>query len=314
MKNIVTLIDACTFGTDWMSWNSAQEREGFMEEDDENCSSQKNVPELLAEQVEAADILLVNKIDLAGKEQVEVASAVAKGLNEKASVFEVSFGKVASSELFGMIGTEIDVQEHATEEKSHDHSHSHDHSSDVTSEINIDQSHDHSHDHISSDCTDPGCADPSHDHSHSHSHDHAADCADPECTDPTHDHSHLHSHNHSSESHLDDLGIINFVYKADRPFSSTRLLNVLNFWPVPIKDTLDIAVFKEAAEEGIQRGDIVDKNPFVGVLRSKGFVWLAPVSWTGLSADTWRHDTAMYWSHAGKHFGINTAGSKSMKD
>ena len=24
--------------------------------------------------------------------------------------------------------------------------------------------------------------------------------------------------------------------------------------------------------------------------------------------DPWRHDTAMFWSHAGKHFGINTAG------
>jgi G3E family GTPase len=43
-------------------------------------------------------------------------------------------------------------------------------------------------------------------------------------------------------------------------------------------------------------------------LRSKGFCWLAPTKWSGPGADVWRHDTAMYWSHAGKHFGISAAG------
>ena len=46
-----------------------------------------------------------------------------------------------------------------------------------------------------------------------------------------------------------------------------------------------------------------------GVLRSKGFAWLSPANW-GLQegCDNWRHETAMCWSHAGKHFGIQTAG------
>jgi G3E family GTPase len=43
-------------------------------------------------------------------------------------------------------------------------------------------------------------------------------------------------------------------------------------------------------------------------LRSKGFCWLAPTRWSSSKGDAWRHDTAMYWSHAGKHFGITTAG------
>lgn len=49
-------------------------------------------------------------------------------------------------------------------------------------------------------------------------------------------------------------------------------------------------------------------SPFMGVLRSKGFCWLASTRWTGPGANAWRHNTAMYWSHAGKHFGISAAG------
>ena len=35
---------------------------------------------------------------------------------------------------------------------------------------------------------------------------------------------------------------------------------------------------------------------------------MAPTKWAGANDDVWRHNTAMYWSHAGKHFGISTAG------
>ena len=49
-------------------------------------------------------------------------------------------------------------------------------------------------------------------------------------------------------------------------------------------------------------------SPFEGVLRSKGFCWFAPHKWSGSNHDAWRHDTAMYWSHAGRQFGISSAG------
>ena len=53
-----------------------------------------------------------------------------------------------------------------------------------------------------------------------------------------------------------------------------------------------------------------DKNsPFVGVLRSKGFSWMAPSVLSGPFNDLERHDTVFYWSHAGKHFGLKEAGS-----
>ena len=77
---------------------------------------------------------------------------------------------------------------------------------------------------------------------------------------------------------------------------------------MPIKNTLDVGEIREAVRDGAQMGDGVERSPFVGVLRSKGFCWIAPDRWMGPAQDAWRHDTAMYWSHAGKHFGINTAG------
>eukprot|EP00957_Ditylum_brightwellii_P188652 14361433-Ditylum_brightwellii.AAC.1 len=87
ITRVVTVVDACTFGTDWMTWNTAGDRDGWVDAADD-CSAQRKVPELLAEQVEAADLLLVNKIDMAGKEQVAVASSVARGLNKDADLFE----------------------------------------------------------------------------------------------------------------------------------------------------------------------------------------------------------------------------------
>ena len=88
LKRTVTLIDSCTFGTDWMTWDTAGDRDRWTEEGDD-CAAVRKVPELLAEQVEAADLLLVNKIDLAGEKQTKVASGVARGLNKDATVVEV---------------------------------------------------------------------------------------------------------------------------------------------------------------------------------------------------------------------------------
>ena len=80
-------------------------------------------------------------------------------------------------------------------------------------------------------------------------------------------------------------------------------------WPVPVKDTLDIKLLQEATTEGYDvDGKRVKNSPFVGVIRSKGFCWFAPSKWAGANEDAWRHDTANYWSHAGKHFSITSAG------
>jgi G3E family GTPase len=87
------LIDACTFGTDWMTWDLAAERDGRVDQGDD-CAGQRKVPELLAEQVEAADLILINKVDIAG-DNVAVASRLVKELNDRAIIREVQYGRVS---------------------------------------------------------------------------------------------------------------------------------------------------------------------------------------------------------------------------
>jgi len=324
MNKVVTLVDSSTFGTDWMTWDISADREGWTDPN-VSCGADKKVPELLAEQVEAADILIINKVDIAGEEQVQIASGLAKELNNEAGMFETKFGEISIKEVFATLTEEkgVEVVEEKCEEvgctdTSHDHSHEHNHHSHDEDEscsepACTDPSHDHSHNHdhgdeaSASSCDEPACTDPTHSHSHSHDHEEGESCDDPGCTDPTHSHS--HSHDHQSTS-ADQLGIVNFVYTADRPFEPTRLLKILNKWPVPVKDDLDFGELAAAAAEGYNIAGVAEeeKSVFLGVLRSKGFCWMAPTQWTGHGDDVWRHNTAMYWSHAGKHFGISTAG------
>jgi hypothetical protein len=85
---------------------------------------------------------------------------------------------------------------------------------------------------------------------------------------------------------------------------------LISKWPVPVKDTIDIGLINEAQSDGykVEGKEVKGESPFMGVLRCKGFSWFAPGKWSGANEDAWRHDTAMYWSHAGKQFDISTAG------
>jgi G3E family GTPase len=264
----------------------------------------RKVPELLAEQVEAANVILINKKDLAGPDQVKVASALARSMNKDAEMEEVEYGRVRPITILRQIPNDVTDESSCADSDCTDTSHSHshdDHAASCDDPDCTDSSHSHSHEDSAS-CEDPDCTDAS----HSHSHEDSASCEDPDCTDTSH--AHEHSHSHASTS-TEQLGITNFVYTADRPFNTKKLLALLNRWPVPIKDDLDLSLLKEAQEGGYEiEGENQEPSPFTGVLRSKGFCWFAPTRWDGNNEDVWRHDTAMYWSHAGKHFGISTAG------
>ena len=302
----------------------------------------------IKEQVEAANTIILNKVDLSIGEQLDTAKLVVRSLNEKAEMIETSFGEMTPDKILGGVFdslNEVEVDE--------GHSHNHDHSTCADPECmdtSHSQEHEHSHDHSKEEtsCTDPDCTDASHSHEHSHDHNKAeASCADPECTDTSHDHSHSHSseascsdpectdtshsheHSHSSESSCSDpdctdtshshshdhkttttdsLGISNFVYKSSKPFDPRKLQKVLLSWPIPVMEELKLVeLSKELGKEEEKEAD--EKSPFVGVLRSKGFAWVAPSMMSGPFNDLDRHDTAFYWSHAGKHFGLREAGS-----
>eukprot|EP00984_Skeletonema_dohrnii_P030810 scaffold22611_cov124-Skeletonema_dohrnii-CCMP3373.AAC.3 len=337
LRRVVTVVDSHTFGSDWHSWDTAKSRE-WAEEGDK-CAEARQVPELLAEQVEAADLIILNKVDLSEGGQLDTARLVVRAINEKAELIECSFGDMTPDKILPLDGL-VDAVE-----TSHDHEHQHN-TSDCADPECTDESHghehsSHSHGHSShssedSDCTDPSCSDETHSHehshshssdcsdpecndtSHSHSHEHTSDCSDPECNDTSHSHSHEHtsdcsdpecndtSHSHShdhqtSSTAVDSLGISNFVYKSSRAFDARKLQRVLNRWPIPVMEELNLV---ELSKE-LDKDDTDSDSPFMGVLRSKGFAWISPTSMYDLD----NHDTVLYWSHAGKHFGLKQAGS-----
>lgn len=322
ITNIVTLIDSTTFGNDFMTQHLVRNRDNWMPSE-EDCIGNRQISELLVEQVECANTILLNKIDLATEDQVATASNVASGLNEYAILKTIEYGRISVKDFF--IKDDNDSATTICEDPAcidTSHSHSHQHSDDE--DDNVSNTHSHAHEES---CSDPTCSDPSHDHSHSHdhnkscndpectdtSHDHSHDhnsCSDPDCTDSSHDHSHSHDHN-AKNTATSNLGISNFVYKSTRPFHPIRIMSLLYTWPIlHNQNDLDLTLFTNPQTEDNIPEDMKE-NPFFGVLRSKGFSWIAPSSFFNdrvILSDVWRHNTAMYWSHAGKYFGLNTAG------
>jgi G3E family GTPase len=293
---VVTVVDACTFGTEFMTWDTVKKRPVWIKVDKaDECSMHRKVSELLVEQIEAAHVLLVNKIDIATREQISVTTQVLRALNPNAEIFPVEHGRVEPHYVLG--NRESAVQKSVVDDEClgcNDPNHSHDH-------------HDHetvtapsSADSDLTACNDPSCAQEGHSHSHDHS---AHGKPSPDRTQ-------------RKSTSVDALGFVNFVYKADRPFHIERLLAALKKWPVPLKDTLDLGLLRQndssqydVSGQFVESAKYIkDVIPFLGVVRSKGFCWMAPYNWSGNRADAWRHDTAMYWSHAGRQFGLSTAG------
>jgi len=237
--------------------------------------------ELLAEQVEDADVVVLNKTDLAQSETLDATRAVVGALNANAEMCETSFGRVPLSTVLA----DASVLEHHNgheghqahgAHEAHSHQESHGHAKAAHSQH---EAHSHSEDH-------------GHGHAHSHtehgnSHEvdgHSHACSDPTCTDPSHSHTHSHA---STTTAQDRFGITSFIYSARRPFSSDRLSNVLAQWPVPNKESLgEFLADVSSPSESV--------SPFKSVLRSKGFCWI----------DTYPSNR-MYWSHAGKSLGLS---------
>ena len=266
LSTVVTLVDAMTFGSEYVTWDVAGERPAW---ETDNCNAHRMVSELLAEQVEAADVIVVNKVDIASAEQTKVVTSLVKALNEKAMIVQAEFGKIATGLV---VDPTVNKGEEAKSEATH-----------------------------TSASAEKACS--SHSHSHAHDEEHASnDCSTPDCDDPT--------HNHRPELTTEDLGITSFVYSATRPFNLDRLMSILDQWPIPIKDTIDLKVLQDPLANSYSdtkgKGGIPGWSPFVGVLRSKGFAWFAPDQWS--AEDAFRHDTAMFWSNAGRQFGITAAG------
>ncbi|KDN16002.1 GTP-binding protein [Amycolatopsis rifamycinica] len=94
LDTMVTVVDAANFGRELADGDSLVERRLDQYEDDE-----RTISDLLVDQVEFADVLLLNKTDLAP--DADRLVAVLRRLNPSADVVTGSFGKVPPERVFG---------------------------------------------------------------------------------------------------------------------------------------------------------------------------------------------------------------------
>jgi len=111
---------------------------------------------LLVEQLEHADLVLLNKADIASEEELQQARALTYGLNASAEVRIIAHGRVEPDVLWSTSAFTLSGDASHSED-----CHGHDHA------------HHQAHAHV---------------HSHGHAHGHDESCADVRCTDPSHDH------------------------------------------------------------------------------------------------------------------------------
>ncbi len=94
LDTMVTVVDAVNFLKDYDEAKYLQESGQSLGEDDE-----RSVADLLADQVEFADVLLISKIDLVQTSDVERLKAILKSLNTHAQVIPISQGQVPVDEV-----------------------------------------------------------------------------------------------------------------------------------------------------------------------------------------------------------------------
>ena len=177
LSTLVTVVDSAAFLDAYAETASIAQRPDLAAPVDDDPSPflmarfdhslQRSVVDLLVEQVECADVLLLNKKDLVSEKQMDRLAEIMKALNPTAIVKQCEFGDAALNEVLGVAGEEGAARIGPVDEHK----------------VAVAASKGAS-------CDDPDCSDPSHLHAHDSKHEKEEEaCADPACTDPTHDHS-----------------------------------------------------------------------------------------------------------------------------
>ncbi|KAL4855709.1 COBW domain-containing protein [Chlorella vulgaris] len=293
LDTLVTVVDSHTFIQDYSSRSSLAARPDLGE-----GGGLRPVVDLLVEQIEVADYVVLNKVDMMNEATMASLEAIIASLNPLAKVVQCSQGEVPIHQLFGKQAQalvsklniegqhrgavaaaktlEAEEQQEAAGEEAHTHAeegHSHEgcaaceheHSGGTEGhQHKHEHKHEHSHGkdgHKHNDCA--ACDHEGHEHKHEHKHEHA------------HGHAHGRKRERQETTAAARFGIKSFVLKD----------LVLRWMPV----SHNKAIGDATPEQGT--------SPIKTVLRSKGFMWIAN-----------SHTTAFYWSHAGQHFEIRDEG------
>ncbi len=94
LDTMVTVVDANRFWDDFASGESLLDRKQAVDETDT-----REVVDLLIDQIEFANVILLNKVDLIGPEDAKELEGVLKKLNPEAKIIQTTFGQVPLDEI-----------------------------------------------------------------------------------------------------------------------------------------------------------------------------------------------------------------------
>ena len=94
LDTCVTVVDAVNFSDYLSSLKRFQDMFQDGLDDAEEGEGEKSVSELMVEQVEFANVIIINKVDLVSKEKLETTQKLIRALNPKATLITGSYGKV----------------------------------------------------------------------------------------------------------------------------------------------------------------------------------------------------------------------------
>lgn len=96
LDTMVTVIDAGNFLKDFGSWDDLTDRQmGLSDEDD------RNIVDLLVDQVEFSDVIVINKTDLVTQHELEQLNQIICRLNSKAKILHATESQVPIKEILG---------------------------------------------------------------------------------------------------------------------------------------------------------------------------------------------------------------------
>ncbi|MGI9496463.1 MAG: GTP-binding protein [Mariniblastus sp.] len=96
LDTMVTVVDAANFLKDFGSWDDLNDRNMGLSDEDE-----RNIVDLLVDQVEFANVIIVNKTDLVSQEQVDLIKKIISQLNSSALVLESTKSRVSLDKILG---------------------------------------------------------------------------------------------------------------------------------------------------------------------------------------------------------------------
>ncbi|MEM1391080.1 MAG: GTP-binding protein [Pseudomonadota bacterium] len=95
IDTMVTVVDAVNLPKDYASFDSLKDRGEVLGEEDD-----RTLVHLLTDQIEFADIVVLNKVSDAGPEQADAARKIIRSLNADAEIIETNFSNVPTAKIF----------------------------------------------------------------------------------------------------------------------------------------------------------------------------------------------------------------------